>query len=161
MSYGGQYFFKNASSTNTDINTIFDSQSPGTTETTEMYATNNGVTKDLYQIYTPLGTTSNLIYPTLTKFNIPSGLDLNASFALNFINTSTTTANTYYSYPITNGLALVIYASGTIYFNYTLIGNMPFYIIAGGGGGEEMLMAMRAVEEDQEVICQVLLTQLI
>jgi hypothetical protein len=134
MSYYGEYF--SAYSGNTyDIDVIFDRSSPGNTESTGLYATNkiDNITKDLYEIYTPLGTNSNLQWPYLTNFITEASEDLNATFALNLIDIVKTTS-TYTQYSATNGTYITITGSGDIYFNYTL-SNINFYMIAGGGGG--------------------------
>lgn len=134
MSYSGEYF--SAYSGNTyDIDVIFDRSSPGNTESTGLYATNkiDNTTKDLYEIYTPLGSNSNLQWPYATNFITEANNDLSATFALNLIDIVSTTC-TYTQYSATNGTYIKITGSGDIYFNYTL-SDISFNIISGGGGG--------------------------
>ena len=134
MSYSGQYFTE-YSGTTYDINTIFDTSSPGNTESTGIYATNitTNILSDLYEIYTPLGTNSNLKWPYLTNFTTIANKDLNETFSLNFIDTTLTTAS-YNQYPYTDGTMIVVSGDGSIYFNYPLT-TITFYMIGGGGGG--------------------------
>ena len=138
MSYLNQYFTV-YNGTTYDINTLFDSSSPGSGDATNVYATNTTTLTptDLNDIYTTLGTNSNLQWPHPTNIITSVSKDLNETFALNLIDTIKTTPSTYTQYAVSNGTYIRITGGGDIYFNYNL-SNISFYMIGGGGGGGAM-----------------------
>jgi hypothetical protein len=139
MSFSGKYLFRLVF-TYVDINNIFDAGDPTTgTLTYFNYTLDDNSTKDLSDVYTRLGTNSNIAYPYYTNFRTPSGQDLYSIFAAKII--AATYNVEYKTFAIPNGGMLIQITgelnggqSGTINFAYKLQ-NPTVYIVGGGGGG--------------------------
>jgi hypothetical protein len=88
---------------------------------------------DLYNIFTPIGTTSNLKYPTSVSFVTNSSTNLSNLFEYNLIDTNNTSI-AYTQTPVTNGTVIKITGNGNIKFNCNLQ-NVRMILVGGGGGG--------------------------
>ena len=139
MSFSGKYLFRVLTSI-VDINNIFEAGNTTPGDLTHLYYTlDDNSIKDLADIYTRLGTNSNIAYPYPTRFITPSTQDLYSMFAAKII--ASTTNVTYTTIAIPNGGMLIQITgqtdginNGTISFAHKLI-NPTVYIVSGGGGG--------------------------
>ena len=113
-----------------DIDAIFAPKSSGIAAAATSFKING---TDLNQYYECLGENSAATWDTSTNFIAKNGKDLNQIFALNLINTSTTTCD-YTTYPIDGGIMIVITGNGNLKLRYPTT-TMGLYVLGGGGGG--------------------------
>ena len=113
-----------------DINTIFAPKSSGSAAAATSFKING---TDLNQYYECLGENSAATWNTSTNFIAKNGKDLNQIFALNLINTSTTTC-AYHTFAIDGGIMIVITGNGNLKLRYPTT-KMDLYVLGGGGGG--------------------------